>query len=186
MKKFVVLSLIQLFFTTVVLAQAQIGSFYGLKLGMSISEVRSALRSQGATLGEDKSNFISVKKPKLGDITFDWLWLSFKDSKLVEGEFSASDGRTVDDDWYDSALSVVSSTASTYKKFFNEMRLNYIAKYGNPKMENEEEIIWRKGENQISLSYNFYDGPSRVVSGLHDVMAKINIIYKTASTNTNY
>lgn len=70
MKKFVVLSFIQLFFTTVVLAQAQIGSFYGLKLGMSISEVRSALRSQGATLGEDKSNFISVKRTQIGRYIF--------------------------------------------------------------------------------------------------------------------
>ena len=83
MKKFVVLSFIQLFFTTAILAQAQIGSFYGLKLGMTMSEVRSALSSQGKTM-ESKDGYYKVSSPKLGDITFDALRLYFKDSKLAK------------------------------------------------------------------------------------------------------
>lgn len=185
MKKFAVLSLIQLFFATAVMAQAQIGSFYGLKLGMTVSEVRSALSSQGKTM-ESKDNYYKVASPQLGDITFESLWLKFKDSKLYSAEFFCYLGKPAfyDDPSYDQILDIVATRSQQYKRIFDNMRLNLVGKYGNPQIDNEEKAVWRKGRNQISLFHRFEKNMNS--SGFYDIETEVNLKYESLSDNVNY
>jgi hypothetical protein len=184
MKKFVVLLFIQLFFTTVVLAQVQIGSFYGLELGMTMSEVRSALSSQGKTM-ESKEDYYRVDSPKLGDITFDALWLYFKDSKLAKAEFFCFYGKAPfpNDSWYDQAVDMVSSKAQKYKMIYDDMHLNLVSKYGKPQIDGDEKAVWRKGMNQITLLHRFNIDKT---FDFHEITTRVEITYESISKNINY
>lgn len=190
MKKFAVLLFVQLFFATVVLAQAQIGSFYGLKLGMTVSEVRAALSNQGKTM-IDATNVqpgkYYTKDVILGDCKFQLLYLYFTSSKLSKAVFWNSeerDGDAFHPSW-EQCVALVSSKIPEYKRIYNEMRLNLINKYGNPNIDNEDETIWRIGSNQLSLLYAFKNDitPSGIMS---EVQAKVVVTYKSVSTNVNY
>lgn len=185
MKKFVVLSFIQLFFTTAILAQAQIGSFYGLKLGMTMSEVRSALSSQGKTM-ESKDGYYKVSSPKLGDITFDSLWLRFKNSKLSSAEFFCCFGKPAfpNDDAYDQILDIVVSRSQKYRRIYDDMHLNLVSKYGTPQVDNEDKAVWRKGQNQITLFHRFDKDLNS--SGFYDIETEVNLKYEALPENVNY
>lgn len=185
MKRLAVLSIFQLLFAAVVMAQAQIGSFYGLRLGMTISEVRSALSSQGKTM-ESKNDYYKVVNPQLGDITFDSLWLRFKNSKLSSAEFFCFLGKPAfyDDPSYDQILEIVATKSQQYKRIFDNMHLNLVSKYGNPQIDNEEKAVWRKGRNQISLFHRFEKNMNS--SGFYDIETEVNLKYESLSENVNY
>ena len=193
MKKFVVLSFIQLFFTTVVLAQAQIGSFYGLRLGMTISEVRSALSSQGKTMDTCGDGYI-VKNVKLGDSSFESLLLKFENSKMTSGKIYSNFNRigALGGPDYSNGASEERAIAlwqqhqTEYKKIFNAMRLNLIDKYGSPRSDNDDEIIWRKGSSQITLCFNVSDGPYPDIPNTRFIETEVSLTYKIVSTNVNY
>lgn len=185
MKKIVVLLFIQMFFTTVILAQVQIGSFYGLRLGMTMSEVRSALSSQGKTM-EAIRDFYRVKNVKLGDIEFESLVLIFTDYKLIEATFRNYYGKA-NSPWEpqsDLIESDVASKASKYKSIYNEMRVNLLNKYGYPQMDSDEQAIWRTGANQLSLLYK-HDNEPWQGSDAYTLFTEVKVTYKSI-TNVNY
>ncbi len=155
--KVVTMLLLLLLFTCPSNAQTQIGSFYGVKLGMTVSEVKSAISRQGKTLTQSSRNpnFYSLKSPAVGDFTFDEAFFEFKNSKLYRGGFLSRDGAG----GMPSAaqFNVVERKASNYKKIFNAMRANLISKYGEPMMDDGNEVIWQKGGNKLTLSYDYTD-----------------------------
>lgn len=188
MKKFAVLLLVQLFFATGVFAQAQIGSFYGLKLGMTITEVRSALSSQGKTLIDATSvqaGKYYTKDIKLGDSSFELLYLYFSDSKLISGEFFNGFWRDISSgpEYAISQLySQYQSLAREYKVIFNSMKYNLISKYGNPVIDDGDVVIWRKGTNQIKMQYL-----DREAQGFpHEIETQVRIKYEIVNNSSNY
>ena len=159
MKKFAVLLLVQLFFATVVLAQAQIGSFYGLKIGMTISEVRSVLSSQGKEM-KARGNSVNeyyVSNVRLGDCSFESLYLNFSGSKLTSGEFYTGEMRmgyayAPETPQSMQIFAKMQALARECKISFNSMKSNLRNKYGNPIMDDDDEVVWRNGANQIKLN----------------------------------
>lgn len=187
MKKLAVLLFVQLFFSTVVLAQAQNVSFFGLKLGMTVSEVRSILSSQGKSR-ESIGDYYLVKDVKLGDCSFERLRLKFDNSKLVLGEFYNNFNRM---GWnqapnQDQATSMLQQYADKYKKIFNSMRMNLIDKYGSPRSDNGDEVVWRSGSSQIALYYTVYDGPHPDFVDSRKIETEVGLTYKRINTNVNY
>ncbi len=188
MKKLAVLLFVQLFFATVVLAQAQIGSFYGLKLGMTISEVRSVLSSQGKVLIDAtsaKAGQYYTEDVRLGDSSFELLYLYFSDSKLKSGEFFNGFWRDISSgpDYVISQLySQYQSLTREYKLIFNSMKYSLTNKYGNPIIDDGDIVIWRKGANQIKMQYL-----NRETSGFpHEIETQVRIKYETISNSINY
>ena len=190
MKKFVVLSFIQLFFTTVVLAQAQIGSFYGLRLGMTISEVRSALSSQGKTMessGNSGNNFY-VKNVKLGDCSFEYLYLNFSNSKLTSGKFFSGEMRMGYAYAPETPASMQTfanfqSLARQCKINYNSMKVNLRNKYGSPIMDEDDEIVWRNGANQIKLKYIYRDEITPLDS--REIETEVSVKYESIGTSSS-
>lgn len=188
MKKLLLLSLIQLLFTTVVMAQAQIGSFYGLRLGMSISEVRSALNSQGKTLIDATSTQPGkyyTKDVKLGDSSFELLYLYFSNSKLTSGEFFNGFWRDIStgpENAISQIYSQYQSLAREYKVIFNSMKYNLTSKYGNPIIDDGDVVIWKKGTNQIKMQYL-----DRETQGFpHEIETQVRIKYEMVNNSANY
>ena len=62
---------------------------------MTLSEVRSALSSQGKEMKSksDNGEYYLVSDVKLGDCTFERLWLRFSGLKLTSGEFETGEMR---------------------------------------------------------------------------------------------
>lgn len=66
------------------------------------------------------------------------------------------------------------------------MRLNLIDKYGSPRSDNDDEIIWRKGSSQITLCFNVSDGPYPDIPNTRFIETEVSLTYKIVSTNVNY
>ena len=188
MKRLAVLSIIQLLFAAVVVAQAQIGSFYGLRLGMTISEVRSALSNQGKALIDATSaqpGKYYTEDVKLGDSSFELLYLYFSDSKLTSGEFFNGFWRDISTgpEYAISQLfSQYQSLAREYKVIFNSMKYNLTSKYGNPVIDDGDVVIWRKATNQIKMQYL-----DREAQGFpHEIETQVRIKYEKVNNSANY
>ena len=192
MKKLAVLLLVQLFFATGVFAQAQIGSFYGLKLGMTISEVRSALISQGKEMKTrgNSANEYSVSNVRLGDCSFEYLFLYFSGSKLTSGEFYKGEKRS--GYAYGPAtpqsmqiLANMQTLSRECKISFNSMKSNLRNKYGNPIMDDDDEVVWRNGTNQIKLKYMWRDEITPLDT--HELETYVKVKYESlGSSQSNY
>ena len=191
MKRLAVLSIIQLLFATVVMAQAQIGSFYGLRLGMSISEVRSALSSQGKEMKRsDSGQYYLVSDVKLGDCTFERLLLRFSGSKLTSGEFETGEMRmgyayAPETPQSMQTFARLQTLSRECKISFNSMKSNFRNKYGSPIMDDDDEVVWRNGSNQIKLTYLWRDEITPMDS--REVETYVRIKYETlGASQSNY
>lgn len=148
--------------TCKVVAQNQIGDFFGIKLGLSMYETKSKLESQGKTVTSKTTNstkydseYYIVKKPRLGDIVFDEVKLYFRNNKLEKAIFDCYDAAGGSPEAY-AAYNRVSNSASRYKGFFNQMRANFAAKYGTPTVDDGNDVIWVNG-NILKIKYEFSD-----------------------------
>ena len=124
---------------------------------MTFSEVESVISEKGKTINQSSSthNLYIVDNPELAGYTFNRLSLKFNDSGLCSGVFfsesSAGGSPSADTFVY------VERSAKYFKQIFNAMHSNYISKYGEPLIEEDEEVIWQTNQNQIILQYSFSD-----------------------------
>lgn len=144
------------------IAQNKIESFYGLKLGMTKSQVSSALSRQSITYkreSDSSKDYFLVSRPRLGNSTFQRLVLHFNNGILCRGVFVSDESAG----GYPEApgFTTVQNSAGTFKSIFNQMYVNFCSKYGDPQVSDENEYIWIKG-NKLTLEYlseDYYDGP---------------------------
>ena len=192
MKRLAVLSIFQLLFAAVVMAQAPIGSFYGFRLGMTISEVRSALSSQGKEMKSrsDNGNDYYVSNVRLGDCTFESLYLSFSGSKLISGEFYTGEMRmgyayAPETPQSMQIFARMQTLSRECKISFNSMKSNFRNKYGSPIMDDDDEVVWRNGSKQIKLTYLWRDEITPMDS--REVETYVRIKYETlGASQSNY
>lgn len=169
-------------------SQPQIGAFYGVKLGMPKYEVKSKIENQGKTVSIKSitsSSFDSelylIKNPQLGDVTFDELKLFFKSGKLIQANFVCSDGGGGSPSA--PVYGRIESNAKKYKKMFTVMKASFIGKYGTPVLDEEDEVVWRKG-NELNLEYRYESEESEMWKSLNTMVL---VVYKqTNSGSSNF
>ena len=165
---------------------SDIGHFCGIKLGMTLPEVRSALASQGKTMENYNSKYpdsYKVTNISLGGYSFDELYLSFNNSKLAHGNLWNEDAAGGFPEG--EAFNRVERNARYYRTIYNEMCVKYREKYGEPFSNDENMIVWKKGSNKITLKYSFtddMDGPY-----MRQSRAFVNIHYEIIDiSSSNY
>jgi len=172
-------------------AQEQIGSFCGLRLGMTLSEVRSVMVSKGKEMVRDtkNSNKYIIKKMAIAGYTFNNLILYFEDDRLVSAGFY----RFIQSDGFEDNPnhSMVIRESSSYKDIFNTMRVKFTSKYGQPLSEDNNVSIWRKGHNQIKLGFEFSEEwqpgfPSLGIQATRHLSTQVYILYENDSRNSDY
>ena len=167
---------------SVAFSQSRIGAFYGIKLGMSKYDVKSKLESQGKSIVKKTmssssfdSEFYLIKKAQLGDAMFDELKLFFSNSKLVQANFVCSDGGGGSPSA--PVYNRIESNAKKYKRIFNLMKASFMEKYGTPIMDEENEVIWRSG-NQLSVKYVYNSEDSEMWKSINTMVL---VVYKLSN-----
>lgn len=160
-----------------------VDSFYGLRLGMSKTQVVNKLENQGISF-ERKSGsggeYLHLSNVQLGDCMFQTLNLSFKNGKLISGAFFSDDGAGGNPEA--PAFSRVASSASGFKSTFNTMYANLSSKYGNPQIADGEQYIWIRG-NKLTLDYTYtdeYDGPY-----MRQARTMVRVLYQLSDSNSS-
>lgn len=167
-------------------AQSRIDNFYGLRLGMTKSQVVSVLNSKSKKY-EQKSNrndeiYFQLKNVKLGDCTFNISNLIFDDGILVRGVFFSDDSRILDPNFDGHFISQIENSAKTYKSVFNRMYVNFASKYGEPQISDENEYIWING-NKLTLDYVFSDETIDQYS--HLITAMVRVRYELMNSRSS-
>lgn len=159
-------------------AQNKIEGFYGLKLGMSKSEVISILRSKSINYKIEDSAFI-IHNVTFANQSFESLYLGFKNSKLRVGTFRCSDNRVGDPNGF--FFNEMSQRARQYRGVFDQMYSIFLSKYGTPQISNDNQYVWIN-KNQISLEYEFEDNMESPYTRL--VRTAVYVIYKLIDNNS--
>lgn len=137
-------------------------SFYGVRLGMSSSEVKSVLEAKGkeyqTTTPSKPTNydyFLKISNPRIGDTSFENAIFYFKDGKLTEGRFYCSDDAGGNPNAF--AFDRVEKNAQDYYKTYQTMYANLVSKYGQANVSNDTRHIWIKSQYKIELHYAYDD-----------------------------
>lgn len=133
--------------------------FGGLKLGMTVSEVRQTLSNNNVTF-ENKvsggSTSYFVKNPKLAGIQFQSLVLKFQNNKLMTATFFSREGAGGDANA--PRFPMVSRLAGYYRNDYNTLSISLQSKYGPPTFNGENQVSWNYSGNLIKLEYEYTDG----------------------------
>lgn len=166
-------------------AQSRVQTFFGIELGMAKSQVTRTLKQRSIPYDIEYRNgreYFEMKNIELAGYYFDTGILSFKNGILVLGLFyklTDAGGNPSG-----SAFSAVERNAKTYKNMFNDLYSIFATKYGEPRIAEDEQYIWTKG-NKLKLEYKYtdsYDSPY-----MRQAMTQVSVLYTLNSpTGTDY
>lgn len=171
-------------------AQSHIGSFYGMKLGDNAAAVESGVKSQGKTgiwkTNDKGARYYHVSSPILGGCKFESVNFGLKGGVLNKAVFNSWGGGSYDIEHptgntnYKQCL----SSARVCESNFKILRACFIDKYGNPKIETDNKLVWISGKNQLSLEFSFKD--NKEFGSWRDISYSLYVTYEIRNINNNY
>lgn len=188
-----------IFCSSTIYSQSEIGSFLGVKLGQSYSEVKSVIQnsySPNSITGteyrtpniEYSDSTIQILFCKVKFLNHEWpnVKFTFKDNKLVEGyfyDFETHDQRPTE-------TTENNYITQVYNNYFNEVVSSLTLKYSKPAITNPFNYIWiDSNRNSITFRIEFENEHWHHPADNHIEIinkARISIIYKSSTSLDNY